>query len=157
MASSYNFPDYGAFGGNFKGADAFSDKYKDFNYQPSKDSGKFTIEKGISFLNDYLNKSGQNKYQEEAKSRGGFGPRTLGEVDTRGFGGGKLLDNLSIYTPPPSHSPFYIPGQDPPESRNRFAGAAMGAFKGFLAGAATGMPHMAGIGAVAGGLQGGFG
>ena len=134
---------------------------KDFPKDPfsrlqKKDPGKFTIEKSLSFLGDFLNRSGQNKYQEEAKSRGRSGARVLEEDFMRGSGYSSPFSGFAVENRP-YQPPIFIAGQDPPESRNRFAGAAMGALKGFMAGAATGMPHMAGIGAVAGGLQGGFG
>ena len=40
---------------------------------------------------------------------------------------------------------------------SRIGGALAGAGSGFMAGASTGLPHMAGVGAVAGGLGGLFG
>jgi len=164
MASSdFNFPDYTrAFGGDFKGADAFSDKYKDFNYQPSKDSGKFDVGKGLTFLSKFLEKQGQDKYRDKYGEF--FQPRTLGEVDTRGFGGSKMFDNFSIYSAPPSHSPFFIPGQGGGRGGFSGGGAASGALSGAATGAALGtaIPVIGNIGgaiagAIIGGASGGFG
>jgi len=134
---------------------------KDFPKDPfsrlqKKDPGKFTIEKSLAFLGDFLNRSGQNKYQEEAKSRGRSGARVLEEDFMRGSGYSSPFSGFAVENRP-YQPPIFIAGQDPPGSRNRFAGAASGILSGFMAGAATGIPHMAGIGAVAGGLQGGFG
>ena len=72
-------------------------------------------------------------------------------------------DGFSVYQPP-------TPGAEITETTksegggggsrstgSRIGGALAGAGSGFMAGAATGLPHMAGVGAVAGGLGGLFG
>ena len=62
---------------------------------------------------------------------------------------------------PDTFEPIVIPGGGAGvagrSTGQRIAGAAGGALSGFQAGAATGMPHMAGIGAIVGGLGGLFG
>ncbi len=108
---------------------------------------------GASFLQKYLDKD-QDKYRSEFSRM----PFSMGGVDGRGFGGGQLLENLSVYTPPPSHSPFFIPGESGgPSGGQRFARAGAGALQGGLSGFAVGGPIGAAIGAIGGGLAGGFG
>ena len=62
---------------------------------------------------------------------------------------------------PDTFEPIVIPGGGAGvagrSTGQRIAGAAGGAFQGFRAGAETGLPHMAGIGAIVGGLGGLFG
>ena len=62
---------------------------------------------------------------------------------------------------PDTFEPIVIPGGGAGvagrSTGQRIAGAAGGAFQGFRAGAETGLPHMAGIGAIVGGLGGFFG
>lgn len=83
----------------------------------------------------------------------------------RPFGGGKtsgrsetLADGSLTALYPDSFEPIIFPGGGGGgQSRNKVGGALSGAASGFQAGAATGMPHLAGIGAVAGALGGLFG
>ena len=113
--------------------------------------------KGAQFLGGYLSKLGgsdQDKYRSQAEQ---FGARPLGYP--MGGSGGQILDNLGVVFPR-QHAPLYIPNVVDGGGKStgqRIAGAAGGALQGFMSGAATGMPHMAGLGAIVGGLTGGFG
>lgn len=119
----------------------------------SKTDWKGVANLGASFLQKYLDKD-QDKYRDQFART----PSSFGGVDGRGFGGGQLLENLSVYTPPPSHSPFFIPGESGgPSGGQRFARAGAGALQGGLSGFAVGGPIGAAIGAIGGGLAGGFG
>ena len=150
----YKFPDYsGKIGDVGSNTWAYEKNAPSFLDKGSKTDWGGIANLGSSFLQKYLDKD-QDKYRSEFSRT----PVSMGGVDGRGFGGGQLLENLSVYTPPPSHSPFFIPGESGgPSGGQRFAKAGAGALQGFLSGAATGMPHMAGIGAIAGGLSGIFG
>lgn len=158
MASSSFFDPSGAFGAAQKGGfggESFATASKLGGL--SKDN-KFSFDKGIDFLSSFLEKRGQDKYRSKAEEDYDY-PRTLGQIDTRGFGGSQMFDNFSIYTAPPSHSPFYIPGS---KGGGGFSGggAASGALSGALAGAKLGsiIPGIGNIGgAIAGGIIGGVG
>ena len=128
--------------------------------------GKFDVDKtGLSFgggsktdllkaagvFGSLLSKAGGNKYREKAEQGG---PRVLGSPV--GGRAGQILDNLAVVYPQ-QQAPIFIPGVENAGGKStgqRIAGGALGAVQGFISGAATGMPHMAGIGAIAGGIGG---
>ena len=71
----------------------------------------------------------------------------------------RLAGGLTMTTPP-AFSPIITPGGGGYQGKStgqQIAGAAGGALSGFQAGAATGIPHLAGIGAIVGGIGGLFG
>ena len=117
----------------------------------------------------------ENKFTRMAGdvAKGGFQPydakaEYLKGLLKRPFGGGaitgsstRLGGGLSL-TRPPAFAPIITPGgggggYQGRSTGQRIAGAAGGALSGFQAGAATGIPHLAGIGAVVGGIGGLFG
>tara|TARA_B100000085_G_scaffold167232_1_gene152110 strand:+ start:953 stop:1453 length:501 start_codon:yes stop_codon:yes gene_type:complete len=104
-------------------------------------------------------------------AKGGFQPydenkEYMKSLLNRPFGGGaipgstqRLAGGLTMTTPA-AFEPIITPGGGGYQGRStgqRIAGAASGALSGFQAGAATGIPHLAGIGAVVGGIGGLFG
>lgn len=108
---------------------------------------------GSSFLKSYLDQN----HDRDTDAFGRKDRSSFGNLDTRGFGGSKLLDNLSIYTPPPAFAPFEIGGGSAgPSTGQRFARAGAGALQGGLAGASFGPIGIA-VGAIGGGLSGAFG
>jgi hypothetical protein len=128
------------------------------SYKKSKKAptGKITSDdylKGFSTaLMEGLNSRNRNAAQESMVGGVKFG-------ESKGVGGssskGGMTDDLTIvHHPGAGYGPMFIPGQ---QGRSGLGGALAGAASGFMQGAATGMPHMAGIGAVAGGLGGLFG
>jgi hypothetical protein len=155
-----NFPDYsGEFvsgkGGQSSGINtwAYEKNAPSFLDKGSKTDWRGIANLGANFLQKYLDKD-QDKYRSEFSRT----PFSMGGVDTRGFGGGQLLENLSVYSPPPSHAPYFIPGESGgPSGGQRFARAGAGALKGALSGFAVGGPVGAVVGAIGGGLSGGFG
>lgn len=73
-----------------------------------------------------------------------------------------LADGSLTQVNPDSFAPIVIPGggggvAGGKSSGQRLAGGLGGAMSGFQAGASTGIPHLAGIGAVVGGIGGLFG
>ena len=103
-------------------------------------------------------------------AKGGFQPydenkEYMKSLLNRPFGGGaipgstqRLAGGLTMTTPA-AFEPIITPGGGGYQGRStgqRIAGAAGGALSGFQAGAATGIPHLAGIGAVVGGIGGLF-
>jgi hypothetical protein len=150
----YKFPDYsdkiGDIGSNTW---AYEKNAPSFLNKGSKTDWGGIANLGANFLQKYLDKD-QDKYRSEFSRT----PFSMGGVDTRGFGGGQLLENLSVYSPPPSHAPYFIPGESGgPSGGQRFARAGAGALKGALSGFAVGGPVGAVVGAIGGGLSGGFG
>jgi hypothetical protein len=120
-----------------------------------------SIGPGAAFLASRVAKmfgEDKNKYRNQADL-----PRSLGGSKNY-FGSGsfgKIGEDITMYVPErtPQHDPVYIPGT-PGSGKGtgqRISGALSGAGQGFMAGAATGMPHMAGIGAVTGLIGGLFG
>ena len=104
-------------------------------------------------------------------AKGGFQPydenkEYMKSLLNRPFGGGaipgstqRLAGGLTMTTPA-AFEPIITPGGGGYQGRStgqRIAGAAGGALSGFQAGAATGIPHLAGIGAIVGGIGGLFG
>lgn len=114
-------------------------------------------EKAFSLASSFLDKA-KDKGEEDERMRNL--PYALGRA-SQGFGG-QVLDNLGVVMPN-QHAPIVIPGVQQSGGGGsksvgqRIAGGLGGAFQGFLAGAATGTPHMAGIGALAGGITGAMG
>ena len=115
----------------------------------------------------------ENKFTRFAGelAKGGFQPYDENEeymksLLNRPFGGGaipgstqRLAGGLTMTTPA-AFEPIITPGGGGYQGRStgqRIAGAAGGALSGFQAGAATGIPHLAGIGAIVGGIGGLFG
>ena len=115
----------------------------------------------------------ENKFTRFAGelAKGGFQPydenkEYMKSLLNRPFGGGaipgstqRLAGGLTMTTPA-AFEPIITPGGGGYQGRStgqRFAGAAGGALSGFQAGAATGIPHLAGIGAIVGGIGGLFG
>lgn len=120
-----------------------------------------SIGPGAAFLASRVAKmfeDDKNKYRNQADL-----PRSLGGsknyFDSGSFG--KIGEDITMYVAPqtPQHDPVYIPPT--PGSGGgtgqRFAKGLAGAGQGFMAGAATGMPHMAGVGAITGLVGGLFG
>ena len=112
--------------------------------------------KVAKFLGGYLSKMGdsdQDKYRSQAEQ---FGARPLGYP--MGGSGGQILHNLGVVFPQ-QHAPLYTGTVDAggKSTGQRIAGGLSGALQGFLTGAATGMPHMAAVGAIGGGLSGAMG
>jgi hypothetical protein len=119
---------------------------------------KFTVDKGIDFLSNFLESRGQNTYRKKFEEDEYNMPRSLGSVDTRGFGGSELFPGFSVYSAPPSHGIAYLPGAQG-GGGFRGKGAAGGALSGAAAGAKLGsiIPGIGNIGgAIAGGLIGGI-
>lgn len=116
----------------------------------SKSSSTSDALKAAGIFSSLLSKADEKKYRgmgEESKTK--FG-------DPMGGKAGQVLDNLGVVFPQ-QHAPIVIPGIQDQGSKGvgqRIAGGALGAFQGFLSGAATGMPHMAGIGALTGAIGG---
>lgn len=115
----------------------------------------------------------ENKFTRFAGelAKGGFQPydenkEYMKSLLNRPFGGGaipgstqRLAGGLTMTTPA-AFEPIITPGGGGYQGRStgqRIAGAAGGALSGFQAGAATGIPHLAGIGAIVGGIGGLFG
>ena len=148
---------------NFTGAEDWS-KMPDLS--EAFGGGKFDVDKsGLKFdggsktdflkaagvFGSLLSKAGENKYRDKSEESG---PRVLG-YPTAGKTG-QLLDNLAVVYPQ-QHAPIFIPGVQNQGGKGvgqRIAGGALGALQGFLSGAATGMPHMAGVGALTGAIGG---
>ena len=134
---------------------AFSGTWSKFgkeNESSSFDSGsKPDWSKALNLATSYLGKAREKGERDESWSKL---PYALGR-GTGGFGG-QVLDNLGVVYPP-QQAPIIIPGVQNEGGKGvgqRIAGGALGAFQGFLSGAATGMPHMAGIGALTGAIGG---
>ena len=71
-----------------------------------------------------------------------------------------LGDGTLTQVDPNTFSPIVLPGGSGYAGRSsgqRVAGGLSGALSGFQAGASTGIPHLAGIGAIVGGIGGLFG
>ena len=122
-------------------------------------ANKFTLDKGVDFLSNFLESRGQNRYRKKFEEDGYNVPRSLGSIDTRGFGGSELFPGFAIHTAPPSHNPLYISGA-PGGGGFSGGGAAGGALSGAVAGAKLGsiIPGIGNIGgAIAGGIIGGIG
>lgn len=138
--------------GSMPGKDAYSGGFGvDKTGMKFGSGSKTDYLKGAGIFSSLLSKAEEGKYRDkgEKDSSVKFG-------DPMGGKAGQVLENLGVVFPQ-QHAPIVIPGIQDQGSKGvgqRIAGGALGAFQGFLAGAATGMPHMAGIGAVAGGIGG---
>ena len=132
--------------GKMAGPEAF----RGFTSSDEKPGSKFDALKAAGFVSSLLSKADDKKYRGMGeKSETKFG-------DPMGGKAGQVLDNLGVVFPQ-QHAPIVIPGIQDQGSKGvgqRIAGGALGAFQGFLSGAATGMPHMAGIGALTGAIGG---
>jgi hypothetical protein len=163
---SFNLGNFGDYAGYSSGFQFDPEKQKAFSGMWSKlgkenESSSFDKDskpdwsKALNLATSYLGKAREKGEQDDFMSKV---PRALGS-GTGGFGG-QVLDNLGVVFPP-QQAPIYIPGVQSggggKSAGQRIAGGIGGAFQGFLAGAATGMPHMAGIGAVTGALGGALG
>jgi len=170
MASSY-FDLSNAFGsvgkggfntGNFGGLGDLSGGFKSGGLDrlgSSSGAPKLTVDKGVEFLSSFLDRQ-RDKYRSKAEDDSKDYARSLGSIDTRGFGGSQMFDNtFAIYSTPPSHPPFFFPGQSGGRGFSG-GGAASGALSGALTGAKLGtiIPGIGNIGgAIAGGLIGAAG
>lgn len=123
-----------------------------------KDDNKFSRMAGA--FGGLLQKAGgfqpydeKSEYMKSLLSRP-FGGRAI-PGSTQRLAGGLTM------TRPAAFEPIITPGggggYQGRSTGQQIAGAASGAFQGFQAGAATGIPHLAGIGAVVGGIGGLFG
>ena len=139
-----------------------SDKWRAaFNYgKAQKNEKKGGLEAVGGLAKEFLEKSEKRRDRDNllrALQRPGqpFGGAGLAG---RSF---SLGDGSLTQINPDTFEPIVIPGGGAGvagrSTGQRIAGAAGGALSGFQAGAATGMPHMAGIGAIVGGLGGLFG
>ena len=132
--------------GKMAGPEAF----RGFTSSDEKSGSKFDALKAAGVVSSLLSKAEGKKYRGMGeKSETKFG-------DPMGGKAGQVLDNLGVVFPQ-QHAPIVIPGIQDQGSKGvgqRIAGGALGAFQGFLSGAATGMPHMAGIGALTGAIGG---
>jgi hypothetical protein len=116
----------------------------------SKSSSSSDALKAAGIFSDLLSKAAERKYR-------GMGEQSEAKIgDPMGGKAGQVLDNLGAVFPQ-QHAPIVIPGVENQGGKGigqRIAGGAAGAFQGFLSGAAHGGPHMAGIGALVGGIGG---
>lgn len=133
---------------------ALKPEEKDLYKSSEKKNKAFDLLKNFSSTLGGLDR---DKYRMQAEESGSK-VKGLGSIDTRGFGTQEAFPGFAVSYTPPSHSPFVIEGYGGGKSAGqRMAGGLSGAFQGFLSGAATGMPHMAGLGAIVGGVGGAFG
>lgn len=133
---------------------ALKPEEKDLYKGSEKKDKALDLLKAFSSVLDSVDRNKNRRIAEES------GPKfkSLGGLDTRGFGTQEAFPGFAISHTPPAFSPFVMEGYGGGKSAGqRMAGAASGAFQGFLSGAATGMPHMAGLGAIVGGVGGAFG
>jgi len=133
------------------GSMAGEEAWRGFTSSDKSDSGsKFDALKAAGVVSSLLSKADEKKYRGMGeKSETKFGEPMGGKA-------GQVLDNLGVVFPQ-QHAPIIIPGVQNQGGKGvgqRIAGGALGAFQGFLSGAATGMPHMAGIGALTGAIGG---
>lgn len=114
----------------------------------SKPGWKEAYDLSSKFLDKATEKGERDETMRNLPYALGMGSRGSGGQVFEGFG----------YINPTQHGPIVVPnvagGGGGKSAGQRIAGGLGGAFQGFLAGAATGMPHMAGIGAIAGGVTG---
>ena len=125
--------------------------WRGFTSSDKSDSGsKFDALKGAGIIQSLFSKADERKYR-------GMGEQSEAKVgDPMGGRAGQVLDNLGVVFPQ-QHAPIVIPGVENQGGKGigqRAVQGAAGAFQGFLAGAAHGGPHMAGIGALVGGIGG---
>ena len=130
------------------GAAAFDPKYSGFYKGSDKKSGE-GLDKAFPFLQSFLDKMGKTPESTKARMYGGGEFKTVGGSTGTGGLQGELH---TVHSPVSGAAPLVIEGTSDSGSGfgQRFARAGSGALSGFQAGAATGIPHLAGIGAVVG-------
>lgn len=128
------------------------DAYKNYGKEDTdRDENKFTRFAG-EVLKGGFQPYDENKEYMKSLLNTPFGGDPISGKTTRLAGG------LTMTTPP-AFSPIITPGGGGYQGKStgqQIAGAAGGALSGFQAGAATGIPHLAGIGAIVGGIGGLF-